>query len=192
MTPPDTGRAAELKDTLFDAIAHGDETHRAWLKEAIACHFAGRPVPPPVMRRAGEAAQKEGGEVASAQTLPHPAPTSSMKVPKDFGGTITLGELREMIGHFYNSDRGKTAFNSLRGLLDYIEAIKPTNEMGGESRGEARQSRAEIIEEAAEEYRRAAIACREEGLNELADHFDGKYRALVGKPQRSNVGTPLI
>jgi hypothetical protein len=27
--------------TLFDAIAHGDEAHRAWLKEAINKHFEG-------------------------------------------------------------------------------------------------------------------------------------------------------
>jgi hypothetical protein len=29
---------------LFDAIAHGDDEHRAWLKQAIDDHFAGRPV----------------------------------------------------------------------------------------------------------------------------------------------------
>jgi hypothetical protein len=34
--------------TLFGAIAHGDETHRAWLKKAIEDHFAGRPVEKPV------------------------------------------------------------------------------------------------------------------------------------------------
>jgi DNA-binding FadR family transcriptional regulator len=32
--------------TLFDAIAHGDEEHRTWLKAAIDAHFAGQPVPP--------------------------------------------------------------------------------------------------------------------------------------------------
>lgn len=32
--------------TLFDAIQHGDAEHRAWLKAAIAAHFAGQPVPP--------------------------------------------------------------------------------------------------------------------------------------------------
>jgi hypothetical protein len=34
-------------DSLFDAIAHGDEAHRAWLREAIEAHFSGKPVPPP-------------------------------------------------------------------------------------------------------------------------------------------------
>lgn len=38
------GRRAK---TLFDAIAHGDEQHRAWLKKAIEDHFAGRPVERP-------------------------------------------------------------------------------------------------------------------------------------------------
>ncbi len=33
--------------SLFDAIAHGDEVHRAWLKRAIDDHFAGRPVKRP-------------------------------------------------------------------------------------------------------------------------------------------------
>lgn len=33
-------RDAERIDTLFDAIAHGDADHRAWLKNAIASHFA--------------------------------------------------------------------------------------------------------------------------------------------------------
>jgi hypothetical protein len=28
-------------DTLYDAIKHGDETHQAWLKEAIGTHFYG-------------------------------------------------------------------------------------------------------------------------------------------------------
>lgn len=44
------GEANELRDrrdTLFDAIAHGDEKHRAWLKQAIDDHFAGRPVKRP-------------------------------------------------------------------------------------------------------------------------------------------------
>lgn len=30
--------------TLFDAIKHGDDKHRAWLKQAIEDHFAGREV----------------------------------------------------------------------------------------------------------------------------------------------------
>ena len=34
----------ELVDSLFDAIAHGDDEHRAWLKKAIDDHFAGRVV----------------------------------------------------------------------------------------------------------------------------------------------------
>lgn len=41
--------AAERKvsriDTLFDAVAHGDEAHRAWLEEAIKAHMAELPMP---------------------------------------------------------------------------------------------------------------------------------------------------
>jgi NTP pyrophosphatase (non-canonical NTP hydrolase) len=36
-----------LVERLHIAIAHGDEEHRAWLKEAIEAHFAGKPVPEP-------------------------------------------------------------------------------------------------------------------------------------------------
>jgi diadenosine tetraphosphatase ApaH/serine/threonine PP2A family protein phosphatase len=38
---------SNLVDTLFGAIKHGDEEHQAWLREAINCHFDGRPVPAP-------------------------------------------------------------------------------------------------------------------------------------------------
>lgn len=36
-------RCAEMEkaqSTLFDAIAHGDDGHRAWLRDAIERHFA--------------------------------------------------------------------------------------------------------------------------------------------------------
>lgn len=36
--------AAMRVESLFEAIAHGDEKHRAWLKQAIEDHMAGRPV----------------------------------------------------------------------------------------------------------------------------------------------------
>jgi hypothetical protein len=32
---------------VFQAIAHGDDDHREWLKEALFNLFAGEPVPPP-------------------------------------------------------------------------------------------------------------------------------------------------
>ena len=32
---------------LYEAIKHGDDEHRAWLREALILHFAGLPVPPP-------------------------------------------------------------------------------------------------------------------------------------------------
>lgn len=51
-------------DTLFEAIAHGDEDHRAWLKEAITAHFAGGPVPEPRGKGNKEAAiERLTGEV---------------------------------------------------------------------------------------------------------------------------------
>lgn len=35
----------ELIPTLFAKIEHGEPGHRAWLKEAIECHFLGKPMP---------------------------------------------------------------------------------------------------------------------------------------------------
>lgn len=34
-------------EAIFEAIAHGDQEHRDWLKEALDACFAGLPVPPP-------------------------------------------------------------------------------------------------------------------------------------------------
>lgn len=45
--PQDTFLQGIEAERLFLAIQHGDDDHRAWLKEAITAHFDGRPVPPP-------------------------------------------------------------------------------------------------------------------------------------------------
>lgn len=37
----------DLCERLFAAIAHGDEDHRAWLREAIDAFFSGQSVPAP-------------------------------------------------------------------------------------------------------------------------------------------------
>lgn len=37
--------AAPVPQGLFEAIEHGDEKHRAWLKAALTAFFAGKPVP---------------------------------------------------------------------------------------------------------------------------------------------------
>lgn len=52
-------QALRAQDTLFDAIAHGDAQHRAWLKEAIADHFDGRPVKPAVASVQGSGVDRE-------------------------------------------------------------------------------------------------------------------------------------
>lgn len=44
--PTDLRYCLERIDALFDAITHGDDEHRAWLKAAIAAHFDGAAVPP--------------------------------------------------------------------------------------------------------------------------------------------------
>lgn len=42
-------RKVERIDSLFDAITHGSNEHRAWLKKAIDDHFAGKPAQPIVL-----------------------------------------------------------------------------------------------------------------------------------------------
>lgn len=37
----------ERVGSLYEALAHGSDEHRAWLKKAIEDHFAGRPVETP-------------------------------------------------------------------------------------------------------------------------------------------------
>lgn len=46
MSGPTTGIVVTA-DTVYEAIAHGDQEHRDWLREALDAHFAGLPVPPP-------------------------------------------------------------------------------------------------------------------------------------------------
>lgn len=41
------GDDGEAIEELFQAIAHGDEAHRAWLRSALVAVFAGKPMPPP-------------------------------------------------------------------------------------------------------------------------------------------------
>lgn len=46
-THPTSDNRSEMVERLFSAIAHGDEDHRAWLREAISAFYIGDPVPPP-------------------------------------------------------------------------------------------------------------------------------------------------
>jgi hypothetical protein len=38
------------QETLYEALKHGDELHRRWLREALAAVFSRSPVPPPYDR----------------------------------------------------------------------------------------------------------------------------------------------
>ena len=49
-------------EALFDAIVHGDDEHRRWLKEAIDNYFAGKPVPEPTGLGRAEKAEAECDE----------------------------------------------------------------------------------------------------------------------------------
>ncbi len=44
---------------LYKTIKHGDKEHRAWLREACDCFFAGKPVPPPRGRGSRETTEAE-------------------------------------------------------------------------------------------------------------------------------------
>ena len=47
MSGPSSDRCVVTADSVYAAIAHGDDEHRSWLREALDAHFAGLPVPPP-------------------------------------------------------------------------------------------------------------------------------------------------
>lgn len=74
------GLTLQPRQALFDFLAHGDETHRRWLKDAIDAFYEGRPRPPvkglnfePVMtneRSKGTAAS--GRDLSSGERLPLP------------------------------------------------------------------------------------------------------------------------
>lgn len=66
------------EETLFGAIAHGDEKHRAWLKQAIQDHFAGRSVQRPDAVREPVAA---------------PAPQPVRSFESTFSATTVLEEM---------------------------------------------------------------------------------------------------
>jgi hypothetical protein len=46
-TPATPDGLERVRTEFLPAILHGDETHRAWLSEAVDCFLAGKPVPPP-------------------------------------------------------------------------------------------------------------------------------------------------
>lgn len=56
-------RTKEVIQGLYDALAHGDEEHRAWLREAITAHFSGKPIPPPRGSGSKEALEKRNAEL---------------------------------------------------------------------------------------------------------------------------------
>ncbi len=65
---------------LFDALKHGDDEHRAWLKGAINAFFEGRPIPAP--RGSGNKAARitalEADKAALVEALEQQADGSSM------------------------------------------------------------------------------------------------------------------
>lgn len=107
--PPAESRSA----TLFDAIAHGDEQHCVWLKQAID-HFAGRPVLRPdkasptktdaERSSTGKSPGHVTGDVGSTPIVQQPPETraSLSKCLKGFGDGID-----PMCGFYPHCDCGK-------------------------------------------------------------------------------------
>lgn len=71
-------------ETLFDAIAHGDDEHRAWLKQAIEDHFAGRPVQPVRGKGRSEARLAEIRAMRAARMRRYRANVRKRKAEDDF------------------------------------------------------------------------------------------------------------
>jgi hypothetical protein len=59
--PSPSPSSETVAEQLYEALKHGDDIHRAWLREAIIAFFAGQPIPPP--RAALTAASSPDGEV---------------------------------------------------------------------------------------------------------------------------------
>ena len=72
----DALEAAAARETiLFDAIAHGDDEHRAWLKQAIEDHFAGRPVQKSSGRNSAEIIAELRARIARLEAVAEAAKT---------------------------------------------------------------------------------------------------------------------
>lgn len=105
----------------------------------------------------------------SARRSPMADGTDIERLPRDFGGTTSLAELREMIGHFYNADRGKTAFNSLRALLDLIERLRAQAPAASELEAAHRQGYVRgLVDEAARHAWRGMESAPKDGSSFLA------------------------
>lgn len=118
--------------SLFDAIAHGDDEHRKWLKQAIEDHFAGRPVERPrgsgnlERAEAAEAdrdawrAKAEGLEAACKPTLSE----ESWAILAEFAEYCEANDDEEGPGLSFLIDREKSI---RKALAAQPEAISPTD-----------------------------------------------------------------
>lgn len=87
---------AKFAETLFDAIAHGDDEYRSWLKQAIADHKAGRPVENPRGKNTAEALVAQAKEIERLREGLHGAEVAwSTALARRHGGT--LEEQREPV-----------------------------------------------------------------------------------------------
>lgn len=105
---------AEAREaSLFDAIAHGDEQHKTWLKEAIRAHFAGERPPAPYGKGITETLRIENADLRAKL-----AAAEAREAVKT--GLLQRG--RQKLATYtavYTGDK------ELRGLLaDWDEAIK--------------------------------------------------------------------
>lgn len=95
--------------SLFDAIAHGDEKHRAWLKSAIECHFAGEAVSPVV--QGNKASTRRDIQAGWTET-----PDTSVIYPAYFNISARQGALPGMV---YLTVRGPATMHAFDDGKEY-------------------------------------------------------------------------
>jgi hypothetical protein len=145
---------------LFEALEHGDVTHRAWLKEAIACFFSGRPIPP-----ATPQPQPPAGQQDEAGAL-HPNHLFDLR--------FVLETLEKALPtHKRETMRGdiEAAINGMRYIIKRTEeAAAPTQPPGEMPQG----ATSEQIEKAIESLVKAAWAWGEScGVDSVAFNEEG-------------------
>lgn len=90
---------------VFEAIAHGDETHREWLREACDNLWAGKPVPPPrgkntdadLQTQLAEAVGRLDRELVHKRTLENHGPALCGHQPGYMGTMRTTEDDTEVV-----------------------------------------------------------------------------------------------
>lgn len=118
---------AEAREvSLFDAIAHGDEQHKTWLKEAIRAHFAGETPPAPYGKGITETLKQQLAQAEAAQAVLVGALEEALPLVDAYGCQTPVGHIAtdcETVVALMQRARAHTTEGARR-LLDVVEAAR--------------------------------------------------------------------